>query len=171
MIDRVAAALRPLVTQLIVVSNDPAAESWLPNASTCADDGPERGSLVGIRTALRAAGDEDALVVAWDMPFVDTRLLAALAARLSRSEYAAVARSRSGWEATCAAYRPACLPVADRLIGHGSMRLSTFIAALPEHATMTADEVARIGDPERLFFNINTPDDLARAAALLGTSP
>ena len=28
--------------------------------------------------------------------------------------------------------------------------------------------VARFGDPERIFFNVNTPDDLAEAERLLG---
>jgi molybdopterin-guanine dinucleotide biosynthesis protein A len=30
------------------------------------------------------------------------------------------------------------------------------------------DRVARFGDPERIFFNINTPDDLAEAERMLG---
>ena len=41
------------------------------------------------------------------------------------------------------------------------------VAALDPYV-IPEDRVARFGDPERIFFNVNTPDDLADAERLLG---
>ena len=41
------------------------------------------------------------------------------------------------------------------------------VAALDPYV-IAEDRVARFGDPERIFFNVNTPDDLAEAERLLG---
>lgn len=168
MIDRVADAMRPVVSRIIIVSNDPAARTWLVGVAAYPDVRSERGGLVGIHTALsNAAGD--VLVVAWDMPFVETPLLSLIATRLERSAYAAVPETERGVEATCAAYRAACLPLAERLLNAGTMKLSAFVAELPEHETIARAELASFGDPARLFFNVNTPLDLARASAMAST--
>lgn len=158
--------MRPVVSRILIISNDPGAPTWLPGITAHADRRLERGSLVGIHTALSAAMGDDVLVVAWDMPFVDTPLLSLIATRLARSAYAAVPETEHGIEATCAAYTAACLPVVERLLDARTMQLSAFVGELPEHETITRDDLARLADPARLFFNVNTPADLARASAM-----
>ena len=158
--------MRPVVSRIVIISNDVDAPTWLVGVTAHADLRPERGSLVGIHTALTAANGGDVLVVAWDMPFVHTALLEAVGSRLARSAYAAVPETEHGIEATCAAYTAACLPVVDRLLDAGLMKLSAFVRALPAHETITRDDLERIGDPTRLFFNVNTPADLASASAM-----
>jgi molybdopterin-guanine dinucleotide biosynthesis protein A len=166
-IDRVAEALRTVAPNIMIVSNAPESASWLPGVPVYPDVGTERGSLVAIRTALTAARGS-VLVVAWDMPFVDTELLALLARRFEGATYAAIPEGISGLEPFCAAYTPACLPLVDAALDRGDFRMRSFLAALPSVATVSAAEVAAIGDPSRLFFNVNEPADLLAAERLAG---
>jgi hypothetical protein len=40
------------------------------------------------------------------------------------------------------------------------------LARLPSYERVSLAEVARVGDPAKLFFNVNTADDLATAERL-----
>lgn len=125
---------------------------------------PGRGALGGILTAVETLGAT--LCVAWDMPFLPPELLAALASGLADAD-AVVPESDSprGLEPLCAAYGPACGPAIRAALARGDPRAVGFhgdvrIARLPRQALL------QYGDPAVLFFNVNTPDDLARAEQL-----
>lgn len=165
-IDRVAAALEPSVSELLVVANAPDARSWLSGARVVADDTPRRGSLLGLRTALAAAHGDDVFVVAWDMPFVTRELVALVRSRLTPPVRAAVPEAVRSLEPFCAAYSARCLPVADALLARGEMRASALIDELPVVRRVGPSELAAVGATERLFFNVNTPEDLAAAEAM-----
>ena len=128
------------------------------------DARPERGSVVGIHTAIEAVRAGDAvLVVAWDMPFVSAALLELLVRLVRKGASAAFPEGPSGPEPFCAAYTAACLPDIDRAIVRGDFRMSGVVARLPNAARVGLNEVRRFGDPERLFFNVNTAADLETA--------
>jgi len=55
-IDRVAAALRTVAGEIVVVSNDSDAPNWLPGARVRGDVRPGRGSLIGLHAAIAQAG-------------------------------------------------------------------------------------------------------------------
>ena len=76
-VDRVRAALEPVVDQLLLVANDADGPNWLPGVRCESDVMRNVGSVAGIHAALVHAGSP-VLVVAWDMPFVPTALLRAL---------------------------------------------------------------------------------------------
>jgi molybdopterin-guanine dinucleotide biosynthesis protein A len=161
-IDRVRDALRGAVDDVLLVANAPDADGWLPDARVVRDVDPRRASLVGLHTALRSAGD-DVLVVAWDMPFVTAGLLRYLRDRLVAPIRAAVPELTGGLEPFCAAYSRACLPIVERRLTEGDLRMAAFIDDLPVVRRVGATELAALGDPARLFFNVNTPDDLTVA--------
>lgn len=164
-VDRVADALRATTDRLLVVANDPAAGDWIPGVPPVADVRTGAGSLGGIHAALVHAGTP-VLLLAWDMPFVPASLLGALR-RLGEGEGAEVAvpesdSSRRGVEPLCAWYAPSCIPAIERRLDEGDRRVVAFfddvsVRRLPVH------EVARHGDPARLFLNVNAPDDLVVA--------
>ena len=164
-IDRVARGLRAVSDRLLVISNDPRAAAWLPDAEVAADVLSGRASLIGIHAALAFARGT-VIVVAWDMPFVPTALLAALRHRLRGKATAVIPIGPSGPEAVCAAYAVSALPVLERLVGAGALKLSDGIDALPNVDRMSPADVAHFGDPGRMFFNVNRPDDLRRAEAI-----
>jgi molybdopterin-guanine dinucleotide biosynthesis protein A len=158
-IDRVANALREATDNLLLIANDPRASTWLPGVPVAADRLVGQGGLGGIHAALVAAAGP-VLIVAWDMPFVPGSLLRALREAGAAAD-AAVAESGSkrGLEPLCAYYTPACVAPIEKRLASGDRRVIGFhedvrLVRLPH------DEVARHGDPERIFMNVNTPDEL-----------
>lgn len=164
-IDRVASALRTVVPELMIISNAPDASEWIPGAIVHRDSRPERGSLVGLHTALSHASN-DVLVVAWDMPFVSTPLLELITKRARGAAVAVIPDGPRGLEPFCALYNRDCLPIIEAAINRGDLRLSRAIAQLPSIDQIPMREIESVGDPAALLFNVNTPDDLARAEAI-----
>jgi len=165
-IDRVARALSSAADALLLVANAPDADRWLPGVRRCGDVRPGLGSLGGVHAALSHANGA-VLVVAWDMPFVSPGLLAALRT-LGESGYDAAvpeSDSRRGVEPMCAWYAPPCLPAIERALDRDDRRVIGFFDEV-RVARLGAAAVRAFGDPERLFLNVNAPDDLRRAEAL-----
>jgi molybdopterin-guanine dinucleotide biosynthesis protein A len=169
-IDRVADALRDAADDLLLVANDPSAASWLPGVRVERDVRPGLGSLGGLHAALHHAGN-GVLVAAWDMPFVPASLLHRLR-RLGDGADAAVPESgsRRGLEPLCAWYGANCLAAIERALDADDRRVIGFFDAV-RVARLPAGEVSAYGDPEWMFMNVNTPDDLARAEAYAATAP
>lgn len=161
-IDRVADALASSADELLLVANDPSAAAWLPGVRVEADVRPGCGSLGGIHAALWHARTP-VLLVAWDMPFVPGALLAELRARSDDVDVVVpTSGSRRGLEPLCAHYGPRCLSAIEARLDVDDRRVVGFYDAVRVHR-LAPDEVARFGDPTRLFLNINTPEDLERA--------
>jgi molybdopterin-guanine dinucleotide biosynthesis protein A len=158
-------ALRRTVRDISLIANDPDSADWLPGVPVRADDREERGGLVGMHTAIRHVRG-DVLVVAWDMPFVSADLLRLIVETGSGVAGAVVPEGPRGLEPMCALYSPACLPAIDRALDDGELRLSSVVARLPALVRVPIERVRALGDPERLFFNVNTPRDLELAEVL-----
>lgn len=126
---------------------------------------PGQGSLGGILTAVEAAAP--VVCVAWDMPFVPPQLLAELCAMLGAGADVAIPESgsRRGVEPLCAAYGPACGPAIQAALARGDHRAVGFHGAV-RVVRLPPERVLQYGDPEVVFFNVNTPEDLVRGEAL-----
>jgi molybdopterin-guanine dinucleotide biosynthesis protein A len=169
-IDRVVDALRPVTSQVVLASNAPDATRWLPGVRAIPDVRSERGSLVGIHTALAHAGPDDVLVVAWDMPFVTDRLLQLICDCAHHTTFAAVPEGPTGLEPLCAVYRPSALPFIVGAIEAGDLRMTNLLDRLPSFEKISPAAIATVGDPARLFFNVNSADDLAAAERMAAAS-
>ena len=163
-VDRVRAALEPVVDDLLLIANDDAAGDWLPGVRRERDLLQNVGSVAGIHAALVHAGSP-VIVVAWDMPFVPTALLAALR-DAGHDADAAVPESdsRRGLEPLCAYYAPACIAPIERRIASGDRRVIAFYNDV-RVARVSAERVAAFGDPALLFMNVNTPEERVLAEA------
>jgi len=172
-IDRVAASLRGVTTELLLIANDPTAQTWLPGVPTVADVRPGFGSLGGIYSALVQA-QGPALVVAWDMPFVSRELLLELARQAASGQpppdvVVPESSSHRGVEPLCAYYGPACVGPIGRQLDAGDLRVIGFYESV-RVVRVPVEAIRRIGDPDILFHNVNTPDDLVVAERLDGSS-
>ena len=169
-IDRVARVLGAATDSLLLIANDPDASSWLPGIRVAADVRPGVGSLGGIHAALVHAGTS-VIVVAWDMPFVPEGLLAEL--RVLGRDADVVApesgSSRRGLEPLCAYYSQACVAPIERSIDADDRRVIGFFDRV-RVTQLSAEAVRRYGDPERLFMNVNSPDELALAEQYASTA-
>ncbi|HEV8150421.1 MAG TPA: molybdenum cofactor guanylyltransferase [Gemmatimonadales bacterium] len=145
----------------LLVANAPDAASWRPDLRVVGDQRPG-GTLAGLLTAVREA-PAPVVAVAWDMPFVPAALIRELAAGLADVDVCLPASGgRRGMEPLCAAYGPLTGPAMADALDRGDLRAIAFHAAVRVRVLPEAT-VARFGAPERLFFNVNTADDLVRA--------
>jgi molybdenum cofactor guanylyltransferase len=119
----------------------------LPLPFPVLDDGsPVRAALAGVVGGMRAAAGEVVVVLPVDMPHVDAETLRALAAAC-REAAAPVGSTLP------AAFRRSALPVLERRLAAGELRVGEALAELG------AERVAV--DPARLA-NVNEPADLER---------
>lgn len=166
-IDHVAHALRPLTSELLLAANDPSASDWLPGVVVVHDEIPGAGGLAGVHAALRSGSD--VLVVAWDMPFVSVELLGALV-DVAPGSAIVVPESFPGGhvEPFCAYYSATTREPLEAFLRTGGGAARDFVANANGVRRLSAAEISAVGNPQRLFFSVNTPDDLARARAMAG---
>jgi molybdopterin-guanine dinucleotide biosynthesis protein A len=127
---------------------------------------PDGGALGALYTAVQASETERSLVVACDMPFLNESLLAHLV-NVGGSVDIAIPRTKRGYEPLCATYSRRSAPELRRLLDERRLRLSD-VARIPglDIRVIGRDELEPFGPEELLFFNVNTPDDYARAMNL-----
>jgi molybdenum cofactor guanylyltransferase len=170
LVDAMAAALG---SSPLLVANAADAAAWRPDLRVVPDVRPGLGSLGGIYTAVIEA-PAPVVCAAWDMPFVSPVLIRALADGLARADACLPqSGSRRGVEPLCAAYGPACRTAIEASLEAGDLRAIGFHGAITVDILPHAD-VARLGDPALLFYNVNSADDLEQAEELWrrrGSSP
>ena len=129
---------------------------------TVVDTIPGKGTLGGIFTAV-TDGDGPVLVVAWDMPFLSRNLLERLCAGCNDHDvYLPASSNRRGVEPLCAVYGPECAaPIEDQL--HSNDLRAVGFHGRVNLGIIPLEEVREFGDPDRLFFNVNSDDDLKQA--------
>ena len=162
-IDRVVDALIEATGSApALVANAPDAARWRPGLAVFPDVAPGLGALGGILTAVETLGA--ALCVAWDMPFVPAALLRALAGGLAHADAVIPESSGSphGVEPLCAAYGPACGPAIRAALARGDQRAIGFHTDV-RVTRLPTSQVLMYGDPDVLFFNVNTAEDLQHA--------
>ena len=165
-LDRVVDAVAAVTGNApLLVANAPEGPTWRPDLRTIPDVRPDCGSLGGIYTAV-ASGHGPVLCVAWDMPFISAGLLQALVAGSAGYDaFLPESDGRRGVEPLCAVYGPACGPAIERELDRGDLRAIGFHAAV-QVGTLPLERVRAFGNPDELFFNVNTPEDLQRAEAV-----
>jgi molybdopterin-guanine dinucleotide biosynthesis protein A len=148
----------------LLVANDPEAPGWRRDLRVVTDLRPGAGALGGLLTAVTLA-PAPVVCVAWDMPFVTGALLAALARGLQGLDaFLPESGGPRGLEPLCAAYGPACGPAMLACLDAGDLRAVGFHDRV-KVGILSLDRIRPLGDPGRLFFNVNTAADLAEAEA------
>jgi molybdopterin-guanine dinucleotide biosynthesis protein A len=117
--------------------------------------------LLGIVAALRYAAGADVLTLPCDMPFVPASLIAFLASLAGCVTVEAGGRPQPLLSRLAAPSRPAL----ERALATDASAREAVASLAPR--VVEEGELARFGDPELLFSNVNTPEDLRRARARL----
>jgi molybdopterin-guanine dinucleotide biosynthesis protein A len=125
---------------------------------------PDHGSLGGIYSGLRAIQGDAAFTVACDMPFLEPDVVRLVVGRAARADVV-IPRTGDQLETLHASYGRACLPAMEACLRAGRLKIVGFFDAVRVLEIPDAD-VRRLADPARVFMNVNTPDELARARAL-----
>lgn len=130
-----------------------------------ADLRPGFGAWSGLHAALAYTRGEWALVLACDYPFVPPELIRLLAGFATDDNNAVLPVQPDGrLQPLCALYRvkPFIGEIEGLMERAEAMPPLRVFLDRPLTRRVEAHEYAAIGDPERLFLNINTPADLAK---------
>ncbi len=120
----------------------------------------DTGSAVGLYTAVLASPTDRVICLACDMPFVTPRFLKTLADR-SAGYDVFVPRHGEYMQPLCAVYGKGTLDAYREFIVSGGRRIFDIY---PDLKTGYLDmDGGEYGDPDKLFMNVNTPDELAAA--------
>ena len=167
LIARCIGRLSAVADEIIVVVNDIERGEQLPLPPTCRvalDVYADSGSLGGIFSGVSAMRGEWGVVVACDMPFLNTALLRYMLSL--REGFDAVVPVLDGRpEPTHALYSKACLPHIERRLQAKDLKIARFFDDVS--VRYVSQEEVDAHDPDHLsFFNVNTQSDLDKALAL-----
>ena len=167
LIERVINRLSEVSSEtVVVVAEESRAQALeLPDrVRTAADIYPGHGSLGGIFTGLSAARGDYGIVVACDMPFLNTGLLQFMV-DLAPDFDVVVPRVDGRPEPLHAIYSKSCLEPIESRLKRQDLKIALFFEEV-RVAYVDEDDID-LFDPERLsFFNVNTQEDLDKALAL-----
>ncbi len=160
LLERAIGVMREACAELAIVG-DPA--TFASYGAVVPDLYPGCGPLAGIHAALLHSSAELNLVLAVDMPFVSSELLAFLLAAASETQaIVAVPRTARGFQPLCAVYRRAFASAAEEALRAGKYKIDAVFSSIPVR-TIEESELAAAGFVERIFFNVNTPEELLAA--------
>ena len=130
------------------------------------DEIPERGPMGGVLTGLRIVRHERALVLPVDMPLLTVDFLTYL--RDAGAEADITVPRWEHLEPLVGVYSRKCLEPLEASLQRGEDSLGDYVRSTALTVRyISEEEVRRFGDPRRLFFNINVPEDVETAEALL----
>ena len=162
-IERVLAALTPVVDDVMLVTNTPELYAFL-GLPMVADVYPGHGSLGGIYSGLKAASGDAAFTVACDMPFLHPDIVRLVVERAGQGDVV-IPRVGRRLEPMHAAYAKACLPHIEERLLAGQLKIVEFLERV-RVVEVAESDVAQYRDPRVAFMNVNTPEELAQAEAL-----
>jgi len=170
LIEWVMERLRPLSSQsLVVTAKEKLDLPVADKAEILVDVYPEKGPLGGIYTGLIAAKSSPSIVVACDMPFLNTDLLSYML-ELAPGFDAVVPRLARGLvEPLHAVYAKTCLPRMKAQLESNQLAIYPLLKELRVRYVKEAE--CRRFDPALLsFFNINYQSDLDWANRFISQS-
>jgi molybdopterin-guanine dinucleotide biosynthesis protein A len=163
-VERVVAAIAPVVDDVLIVTNTPELYAFL-GLPMVGDVFPDHGSLGGIYSGLVAAPGDAAFTVACDMPFLRADVARLVIERAADADVV-IPRVGEQLETMHASYAKTCLPHIESRLAAGRLKIIGFfddvrVREIPE------SDVRRLADPSVVFMNVNTPEELDRARALV----
>ena len=122
------------------------------------------GPLGGVHAALGRSQTELNLMIAVDTPFISKEFLIYLADEARKGEaIVTVPRTADGLQPLCAIYRSGFLPVAEKALKEGRLKLDAlFHPATTQVLDLEHETMRQRGFTAALFDNLNTREDYER---------
>lgn len=150
--------------QVLISANDNTYEEL--GVTVFSDIYRDFGPLGGIHAGLKYSSYHTNFFTACDMPFIDTRL-ALYMVESAKGFDAVVPRIGDYYQPLFAVYTKNCLDaVEDRILADRKKIISFYEQV--KIRFVEQDELIRFGNPDTMFFNVNTPGDLQTAQAIAG---
>jgi molybdopterin-guanine dinucleotide biosynthesis protein A len=163
-IERVVHAVAAVLDDILIVTNTPDLYAFL-GLPMVGDVYPDAGSLGGIYSGLDAARGAAAFTVACDMPFLSPDVIRLVVAR-ARDADVVIPRVGGQLETLHAVYGRRCLPAMEACVRAGRYKITGFFDEVRVLEVPEA-EIAEHADVGQVFMNVNTPEELELARALL----
>jgi molybdopterin-guanine dinucleotide biosynthesis protein A len=160
LLQRVMDVAAPLSDQRLLVTNSPASHAafaWPQKA----DIAPDKGPLGGLYTALTHSKTDHLLLLACDLPYLSTPFLRFLYQQIDDEHQAFVPDSPAGLQPLCAIYNRSILASVGQAIDLNQLGMRRLLATLNIRA-ITAAQWQPYDPEDRLFTNLNTPEDYQR---------
>jgi len=160
-IERIARVFRTLVDEIIIVTDRPERYAKYGDRTTF-DIMPGNGPMGGIHAGLVEAVHPWVLVAACDLPFI-SKTVGLLMMQCAADCDVVVPRYRGYYEPLYAMYNKNCINVFEQHLMQGLIKISRLYEEL--NTRCLEEEEMRLVEPdlERVFFNLNTPEDILRA--------
>ena len=182
LLDRLLSAFAGLFPETMVVTNTPLA--FLSCECLVVTDIMDlRTPLAGLHAALNYAKTPAIFATACDTPFLSPALIEAVLANMDAKSDIVVPETEKGLQPLCAVYTRTCLAPIERQLRREApaapadtgeprgrmLRQGLKILNFYDHVRVRKipEQTLRRADPDLLsFFNVNTPEELARACLL-----
>lgn len=168
LIERVIERLNPIADELFITTNQPDNYSFL-NKRLVPDLIPDRGALGGLYTAIASATHPYVGIVACDMPFASQKFFGTATNLMVKEEAdVVIAKDEEGYQPLHALYhKETCLPAIENAIHKNQWKVISWLPQV-KVCELNQDEM-KIIDPSGLcFWNVNTPEEFAKAEELAG---
>lgn len=152
-------AMAAVLGDVVVLAKPDTQLPTLPGATVWIESQPRHHPLIGIVEALGLAGGRPVLICASDLPFVTPELLRRLATEDACGAPAVIASERGQMQPLLGRYEPQALGLLRSAAIEGGAPLRDQVGAI-------APRLVEVEDQE-LLLNVNAPEDLLRAAAIL----
>jgi molybdopterin-guanine dinucleotide biosynthesis protein A len=168
LLERAVETMAALTKTVRIVGMNPrlalfAAEHGIPLIE---DRFSDRGPLGGIHAALLSSQTDLNFVLSVDTPFVTPACARFLVDIAAGNDALATVPNVGGIHPVSAVYRRAFAGHAERALSAGHNKIGALLEQLPV-TYVSEDQLCRAGFAPGIFDNLNTPDDLARAASRL----
>lgn len=149
---RIIDALRPLVSEIIIISNNPAYDIF--NLKRIHDDIENAGPLAGVYSGLHHSKTEYNLILSCDIPLINTNTLEMLIKAKNKESDIIQLESNGKSMPLIALYKKPCETLFHQLLQQGERRL--------QFAVNKCKVMTIILDSESDIFtrNVNTPNEL-----------
>lgn len=151
-IQHIIDALKPLVTELVIVSSNPDYDIF--NIKRIEDIIPESGPIAGIHAGLMHSKTKNNLVVSCDVPLLNAGILQHLLQYKTENYDIVQFQSKGKSIPLIALYKKQCVEQCFELLKNGERRLQKLVLAM-QTKTITVSK-----EEEAFVINMNTIEDL-----------
>ncbi len=164
-IERLGGIFQELFEEIILVTNTP--QEYLAwDFHIVTDLFPFRSSLTGIHAGLFHATRPYAFFAACDTPFLKKKMVQTIVDAIDSGVDIVIPETSAGMEPLCAVYATRCLKIIEMNLARRKLKIQMLFKKV--RVKKIQETVLRDIDRDLIsFFNINTPEDLARAEALM----
>ncbi len=156
---------KELFDEILLVTNDPLEYlDW--DLEIVTDIYPIRSSMTGIHTGLFYSKHQYAFISACDTPFLKKELVETILSGIDNKSELIIPETSFGLEPLCAVYSKNCLKNLEHCLNHEKFKIMRCLKKVP--VKKISEKKVLQKDPDLFsFFNINTPEDLDKAEALI----